>query len=88
MLSVLSSGREEGHSHKSSLVGVVQACPGASEKPFLRFFLREMLLRSNSAAPMANFFDEMMRNFELQRNRSKSYVCAAHPRTMGTKHQI
>ena len=37
---------------------------------------------------MANFFDEMMRNFELQRDKSKSYVCAAHPRTMGAEHPI
>ena len=50
-----------------------------------------MLLRSNAAAHKAHkakSFDEMMRNFELQRDESKSYVYAAHPRTMGAKHRI
>jgi len=47
-----------------------------------------MLLRSNAAAHKAKSFDEMMRNFELQRDKSKSYACAAHPRTMGAKHPI
>jgi hypothetical protein len=61
---------------------------GSEQKAFFAAFLARNLLWSNSAARTANSFDEMMRNFELQRDKSKSYVCAAHPRTMGAKHPI
>jgi len=34
-----------------------------------------------SGAPTGNSFDEMMRNFELQRDKEFTlHVCAAHPR--------
>jgi hypothetical protein len=43
----------------------------------------------SSAAPTGKSFDEMMRNFELQRDKEfTSHVCADHPRTMDTKHSI
>jgi len=43
----------------------------------------------SSAAPTAKSFDEMMRNFELQRDREfTSHVCGDHPRTMGAKRSI
>jgi hypothetical protein len=36
-----------------------------------------------------NSLDEMMRNFELQRDKAfASHVCADHPRTAGSKHSI
>jgi hypothetical protein len=39
-----------------------------------------------SAAPKGESFEEMMRNFQLQRDREfTSHVCADHPRTMGAK---
>src|ERR1039457_5733362 len=43
----------------------------------------------SSAAPTGKSFDEMMRNFELLRDKEfTSHVCAAHPRTMGAKRSI
>ena len=42
-----------------------------------------------SSAPTGKSFDEMMRNFELQRDKEFiSHACADHPRTMGAKHAI
>ena len=39
-----------------------------------------------SGSPIGNSFDEMMRNFELQRDREfSSHVCADHPRTTSAK---
>jgi hypothetical protein len=39
-----------------------------------------------SGAPTGTSFDEMMRNFELQRDREfSSHVCADHPRNTRTK---
>jgi len=39
--------------------------------------------------PRVNLFDEMMRNFELQRDKEfASHLCADHPRTAGSKHPI
>jgi hypothetical protein len=39
-----------------------------------------------SGAPAGESFDEMMRNFELQRDRAFAlHVCAEHPRTRSTK---
>jgi len=38
-----------------------------------------------SGAPTGASFDEMMRNFELQRDKEfRLHVCAAHPRTEST----
>jgi hypothetical protein len=38
-----------------------------------------------SGPPSGKFFDEMMRNFELQRDKAFSlHVCADHPRTENT----
>jgi hypothetical protein len=43
----------------------------------------------SSAAPTGKSFDEMMRNFALQRDKEfNSHVCADHPRTMGGKRSI
>jgi hypothetical protein len=40
----------------------------------------------SSAAPTGKSFDEMMRNFELQRDKEfTSHVCANHPRTKDAK---
>jgi len=39
-----------------------------------------------SGAPTGNSFDEMMQNFELQRdNEFISHVCAEHPHSQGRK---
>jgi hypothetical protein len=39
-----------------------------------------------SGAPMGNSFDEMMRNFELQRdNEFASHICAEHPHNQKRK---
>jgi len=39
-----------------------------------------------SGSPTGNSFDEMMRNFELQRDKEFSFhVCADHPRNTGAK---
>lgn len=39
-----------------------------------------------SGLPTGNSFDEMMRNFELQRDKEFSFhVCADHPRNTGAK---
>jgi hypothetical protein len=36
---------------------------------------------NTSGSPAGNLFDEMMRNFELQRDRAfSSHICADHPR--------
>jgi hypothetical protein len=41
-----------------------------------------------SGAPMGASFDEMMRNFELQRDKEfASHVCAEHPRAQERKEQ-
>jgi hypothetical protein len=38
-----------------------------------------------SGAPSGKTFDEMMRNFELQRDKAfRLHVCADHPRAKGT----
>jgi hypothetical protein len=43
----------------------------------------------SSASPKGKSFDEMMRNFELQRDKEfTSHVCADHPRTMSGKGSI
>lgn len=43
----------------------------------------------SSAAPTGKSFEEMMGNFELQRDKEfTSHVCADHPRTMGAKRSI
>jgi hypothetical protein len=43
----------------------------------------------SSTAPTGKSFDEMMQNFELQRDKAfASHVCADHPRTTGSKHSI
>jgi hypothetical protein len=43
----------------------------------------------SSAAPTGNSFDEMIQNFELQRDKEfASHVCADHPRTAGSKYSI
>jgi hypothetical protein len=40
----------------------------------------------SSSTPAGKSFDEMMQNFELQRDRGfSSHVCAAHPRTESTR---
>jgi len=40
----------------------------------------------SSAAPTGKSFDEMMRNFELQRDKEfTSHVCANHPRIKSEK---
>jgi hypothetical protein len=42
-----------------------------------------------SSAPTGKSFDEMMLNFELQRDKEFiSHVCADHSRAMGAKHAI
>jgi hypothetical protein len=42
-----------------------------------------------STAPKGNSFDEMMRNFELQRDRAfASHVCTDHSRTTGPERSI
>jgi hypothetical protein len=39
----------------------------------------------SSSTPAGKSFDEMMENFELQRDRGfSSHVCSAHPRTTST----
>jgi hypothetical protein len=39
-----------------------------------------------AGSPTGNSFDEMMKNFELQRDKVfSSHVCADHPRTTSTK---
>jgi hypothetical protein len=39
-----------------------------------------------TGAPTGNSFDEMMQNFELQRDREfSSHVCAEHPRSQKTQ---
>jgi len=60
------------------------------EGRFLGFACSECSWRfDSSAAPTGKSFDEMMRNFELQRDKEfTSHVCADHPRTMGTKRSI
>jgi hypothetical protein len=41
------------------------------------------------AAPTGKAFDEIMRNYELQRDKEfTSHVCADHPRAMGAKRSI
>ncbi len=41
---------------------------------------------SSSGTPAGKSFDEMMRNFELQRDREfTSHVCAHHPRSTSTQ---
>jgi len=43
----------------------------------------------SSAALTGKSFNEMMRDFELQRDEEfTSHVCADHPRTMGEKRSI
>jgi len=42
----------------------------------------------SSGAPAGKSFDEMMQNFELQRDREFTlHVCAGHPRGKGTKNK-
>ena len=52
------------------------------EKRFRGFGCSECAWVFNpSGSPTGNSFDEMMRNFELQRDREfSSHVCADHPR--------
>ena len=41
---------------------------------------------NTSGSPVGNSFDEMMRNFELQRDREfSSHVCADHPRNRSAR---
>ncbi|MGD0793761.1 MAG: hypothetical protein ABR920_18510 [Terriglobales bacterium] len=41
-----------------------------------------------SGAPTGKFFDEMVRNFELQRDKAFTlHVCADHPRAQSTEEQ-
>jgi predicted nucleic-acid-binding Zn-ribbon protein len=43
----------------------------------------------SSAVPTGKSFDEMMRNFELQRDKEfASHVCADHSKTAASKHSI
>ena len=56
------------------------------QQRFLGFGCSECNWRFNfSAAPTGISFDDMMRNFELQRDKEFiSHVCAAHPRAKST----
>jgi hypothetical protein len=60
------------------------------ERRFYGFACSECSWRfDSSAAPTGKSFDELMRNFELQRDKEfTSHVCADHPRTMGAKRSI
>jgi len=53
---------------------------------FRGFACSECSWRFDSAALTGKSFDEMMRNFELQRDKEfTSHVCANHPRTKSAK---
>jgi len=60
------------------------------EERFLGFACSECSWRFDSSAePKGKSFDEMMWNFELQRDKEfTSHVCADHPTTMGEKRSI
>jgi hypothetical protein len=57
---------------------------------FLGFACSECSWRFDSSAALTGkSLDEMIWNFELQRDKQfTSHVCADHPRTMGTKRSI
>jgi hypothetical protein len=57
---------------------------------FCGFACSECSWRFDSpATPTGKAFDEIMRNFELQRDKEfTSHVCADHPRAMGAKRSI
>jgi hypothetical protein len=57
------------------------------EKPFSGFWLFRMCLGVHSSgSPIGNSFDEMMQNFELQRDREfSSHVCSDYPRNTSAK---
>jgi hypothetical protein len=59
------------------------------QKQFRGFGCSECAWVFNSAgAPTGNSFDEMMRNFELQRDKEfRLHVCAEHPRTRDTRNK-
>jgi hypothetical protein len=57
------------------------------EKRFRGFGCSECAWVFNSSgSPIGNSFDEMMQNFELQRDREfSSHVCSDHPRNTSAK---
>ena len=59
------------------------------ERRFRGFGCSECLWRFQvSGAPTGTSFDDMMRNFELQRDREFSlHVCADHPRTKSARNK-
>src|SRR6266487_1247551 len=60
------------------------------EERFRGFACSECSWRlDSSVAPTGKSFDEMMRNFELQRDKEfASHVCVGHTKTAGSKHSI
>ena len=70
--------------------GISRKLVWVEEDRFRGFACSECSWRfDSSAAPTGKSFDEMMRNFVLQRDKEfTSHVCADHPRTKGAKHSI
>ncbi len=70
--------------------GMTRNVVWVEEERFRGFACSECSWRfDSSAAPTGKSFDEMMRNFELQRDKEfASHVCAGHPKTAGSKHSI
>jgi hypothetical protein len=91
ILSQISSGREEDQVSQTNFNrGMPRKLVWVDEGRFLGFACSECSWRfDSSAAPTGKSFDEMMRNFELQRDKEfTSHVCADHPRSMGAKRSI
>jgi len=67
-----------------------QPSSGREEERFRGFACSECSWRlDSSVAPTGKSFDEMMRNFELQRDKEfASHVCVGHTKTAGSKHSI
>jgi len=70
--------------------GMTRNVVWVEEERFRGFACSECSWRfDSSAAPTGKSFDEMMRNFELQRDKEfASHVCAGHTKTAGSKHSI
>src|ERR1035438_3376924 len=86
ILSQISSGREEDQVSQTNFNRrMPRKLVWVDGGRFLGFACSECSWRfDSSAAPTGKSFDEMMRNFELQRDKEfTSHVCADHPRSMG-----
>ena len=61
-----------------------------SKTTFDRGMPRKLVwLEESSTAPTGKSFDEMMQNFELQRDKAfASHVCTDHPKSTGPKRSI